>query len=424
MSEDASPAPDDVAVIGGGPAALALAGAICAARPETTLRLISADAPQHPRFDNNYGAFARAIPQYYSVCTAHTYPKTHVAFAGKNERVLNEPYVRFDNEKLQAALSKRLSAVKITAGKVNRVEAQEDNSHIHTQDGQRLSASLVIDATGFHSRLLRRQYQSGEPLYQRAFGHILRTDRPLFAPDAMRLMDFAPAPRFDQAPLQTPTFLYAMPLDADAETHRVFVEETQLTGEQQAPFDSLEGALKLRTQSLCKERGVRLLGVEDTLVEKCHIVMNRPLPRFDQNVLGFGAAASFVNPATGYSIATTLSRAESAGAAIARWLDAPAATRPPAFTLWPSIWNERDLHAHDFYTKGGAIIATFNQKDLITFFSAFFRLDDATCYDFLTRHMEHAELLRTGFKMARHFPFGLKGRFISRFAKETARARG
>ncbi|KAK9149104.1 hypothetical protein Scep_007861 [Stephania cephalantha] len=107
-----------------------------------------------------------------------------------------------------------------------------------------------------------------------------------------------------------PTFLYVMPMSPT----RVFFEETCLASRNAMPFDLLKRKLLSRLENM----GVRILEVYEE--EWSYIPVGGSLPNTEQKNLAFGAAASMVHPATGYSVVRSLSEAPKYASVIAKIL--------------------------------------------------------------------------------------------------------
>jgi lycopene epsilon-cyclase len=106
---------------------------------------------------------------------------------------------------------------------------------------------------------------------------------------------------------EIPTFLYAMPLSPT----RVFFEETCLAARPALPFSLLQERLEARLEKM----GIKVIHMHEE--EWSYIPVGGTLPDTTQQHLGFGAAASMVHPATGYSVVRSLSEAPMYAAAIA-----------------------------------------------------------------------------------------------------------
>lgn len=139
------------------------------------------------------------------------------------------------------------------------------------------------------------------------------------------------------------TFLYTVPLGGN----RLLVEETCLAGRPAKPLPELRERLHTRLAPGEEEERVRF-----------------PLdaPRAAGNA--FGAAAGFVHPATGYSVATSLRLAPLVAAAIK-------ANEDPKHVIWPM--RARIVHA--MRMRGLEALLRFGPDETLDFFEVFFRLE-------------------------------------------------
>ena len=138
------------------------------------------------------------------------------------------------------------------------------------------------------------------------------------------------------------TFLYTVPLG----NNRVLVEETCLARSPGMPLDELRERLHTRLSPSNEEERVRF-----------------PLdaPRATQ---AFGAAAGFIHPATGYSVATSLHLAPRVAQAIK-------ANEDPKHVIWPT--KARVVHA--MRNHGLKALLRLDGEETRDFFELFFQLD-------------------------------------------------
>jgi lycopene beta-cyclase len=138
------------------------------------------------------------------------------------------------------------------------------------------------------------------------------------------------------------TFLYTLPLG----NNRLLVEETCLAGRPAVPLNDLRQRLQARLDPSDEEERVRF-----------------PLdaPRAKG---AFGAAAGFIHPATGYSVATALRLAP-------RVAEAVKAGKDPERVIWPR--KARIVHA--MRKHGLEVLLRFDAEETKDFFEAFFKLD-------------------------------------------------
>lgn len=323
----------DVLVLGAGPAGLALAGACARAGLSVAVMAPEPEAPWVP----NYGAWAAELPPEWPTWTEATFPEAVVYVDDTRRHVLPGPYVRVDGRKLQVSL---LASVP----DLRRGTARDAPP-----------ARLVIDATGAESPRVPRR-AAADPGWQMAWGEVLEVDG---ATDEMMLMDWrAPPPPAGEPP----SFLYAMPLPDG----RWFAEETVLVSRPGLPLD----VLRLRLGRRLDRMGVRVRARHE--VERCRIPMGMPLPT--GAVPAFGAAAGFIHPATGYSLATSLRLADPAARAIAGALRGHVGSNVAAVTaLHEACWPAERARAWAFYRFGMEALLRMDLASTREFFDTFFR---------------------------------------------------
>ncbi len=218
-------------------------------------------------------------------------------YAGDRRIEARQEYGLIDNAKLQAHLLARLARAATTwhTGRVAEATQLPDRTLVSTRSGAEYAARVVIDASG-HAPVLVTRPRSPRLAYQTAYGIVGRFSAPPVSPGQMVLMDYRSGHLDADERREPPTFLYAMDLGES----RFFVEETSLAHTPPAPLDALAQRLHKRLAW----QGVRVEEVEH--VERCVFPMNAPLPALDQPVLGFGGAASMVNPISGYQVGAAL----------------------------------------------------------------------------------------------------------------------
>ncbi|RDI25656.1 lycopene cyclase (CrtL-type) [Lentzea flaviverrucosa] len=139
------------------------------------------------------------------------------------------------------------------------------------------------------------------------------------------------------------TFLYTVPLGGN----RLLVEETCLARRPGMPLQELRERLHARLSPGEEEEIVRF-----------------PLDAPRAASTAFGAAAGFIHPATGYSVATALQLAPQVAAAIK-------ANEDPGHVIWPK--KARIVHA--MRMRGLEALLRFSPDETLDFFEVFFRLD-------------------------------------------------
>ena len=197
----------DVAVIGGGPAGYTLA-ALLASQHGVTVALI--DPSPSSRWPNNYGAWlaeweelseSLQMPELLTDCIAHTWSVTDTYFGGSHGRDpsertrLQSAYVQIERDALKRVLERRLSgsgnatilaatldatldATALAPGEFGaNLTHEPEGSTLMLSNGQRVRATVVVDATGGGSALVRREtpqqgglWKEVQPGFQIAYG--------------------------------------------------------------------------------------------------------------------------------------------------------------------------------------------------------------------------------------------------------------
>ena len=209
----------------------------------------------------------------------------------------------------------------------------DQDSTVTLFSGAKVTARLVVDATGTGQFLDRPSH--GPMASQVAYGQLLEVDGHPFRCGEMALMDFRPIDDGERPP----TFLYALPLDYNL----LFVEETSLIATVPVSRSMLERRLDTRLTRL----GITNRRVIST--EQVHIPMTRALPLRQQRMLGYGAAAAMVHPATGHHLARVLARAPEVAQSIAHQLGDAASLDDASRAVWKTIWPRDDMLKWELY---------------------------------------------------------------------------
>lgn len=339
----------DVAIIGAGPAGLALARSLV--RHGVDAVVVSPNLA----WNATYGVWRDDVEHCdlgapIDAVVRGSWPTVRVV--GTREHFLDRSYVVFDNPMLRAGLGAGIEHIEAS---VANVEHSPEHSTLRLSDGGRLQVRLVVDATGSGGFLDRRQSAAGA---QTAYGLVLgRVDEAMvgrigMTDDVFTLMDWS----------SPPTFLYA----ARFSDGLVLVEETSLYAE--PPHEPDE--LRLR---LAARLGGDATG-EALAVEYVNIPMGAPLPMLTTRTVGFGAAAGYVHPVTGYSVAASLRAAPRVADAIAGALS----SRPPgeeqSRAAWEAVWPSALVRTRRWHDVGLAVLRSLPTTTVPKFFDAFFDL--------------------------------------------------
>jgi lycopene beta-cyclase len=374
---------DDVLVVGAGPAALAIAAALCA----QGLRVAGLAArPVETPWPNTYGIWIDDLAVELHRVLGHRWADPRVFVAGR-ELALGREYGLFDNARLQAHLLRECERGGVVwhTGSAAGVEHSGASSSVTTRDGRQFAAHLVVDASGHKPALLNRT-PAPNLAFQAAYGIVGVFSRPPVEPGQLVLMDY----RAEHLPAEErqgpPTFLYGM----DLGDGRYFVEETSLA---HAPAVSLK-LLERRLHARLAARGVAIR--ETQHVERCLFPMNSPLPDLDQPLLGYGGAAAMVHPPTGYQVGNALRHAPRVAAAVATVLGAPGATPAGAARAgWQRLWPARRLRRRNLYLFGLASLMRLDEQRTQAFFRAFFGLPRASWHGYMSDTLDTPALLGT-----------------------------
>lgn len=368
----------DAIVIGSGPAGMALCRAL--ATEGVTVANVSPDIDEP--WPNNYGIWVDEKPDWLpDAIFEATWEQPFVRFS-EGPVTLDRAYGRIDGGALRQALS--VDSYDRFRGAVERVETRDDTSTVVVEGADDLQARVVFDATG--SGLFLEGSDTGEVAAQTAYGVLAEVEGDPAGGESMALMDFDDSWRAadDSGPA---TFLYAMKLG-----DLWFLEETVLVERPPHPIGDLRDKLDRRMEA----RGVRIVRRHEE--ERCFIPMGTPVPSMEQQVVGFGAAAGYVHPASGYSLATSLERAPGVAKATADGLSTMAG---PTLShhIWRAVWPAENLRARRFFEFGMETLLTMDREQTMRFFDAFFELDDASWQGYLSGRLDAAGVRRVMLKL-------------------------
>lgn len=347
----------DVVIVGGGPAGLSLAAA-CLARG-LDVEVIA--PPGSGRWRATYGTWLDDLDpcdraEQLRECMRVTWPSVRVV--GERSLDVPRPYGIFDNASLESLLSSPAPAYREDAAVSVQRGVAPDGEHVSVgcASGASVAARLVVDAAGSDSPLLAR-HRRGSPGVQSAFGVFRERDAtPQVSPGTFTLMDWSdPTPR-----ARPSTFLYAM----DLGDGRVFVEETSLVSPSPMAPEELRQRLSAR------------LGVDvpESANEDVRIAMGGRLPSRSATVVGFGAAAGYVHPVTGYSVAASLRAAPRVASAITTAIGSGARGSALAARAWEAVWPRDLIRTRVLHDHGLSVLSRLDGEDLRAFFQRFFDL--------------------------------------------------
>jgi lycopene cyclase-like protein len=350
------------------------------------------------RWAPNYCLWADEVPASLQPLCERTWETATVATPAA-ERTLRRRYVKLDEDALQdhywAAL--RAGGVRVIDQAVENITHDENGSTIHAADGSSERVQVVIDASGARTPFVERVHDRA-PAHQVAYGVWLEAPGHPFDTDSATLMDFRPACPEDDDP---PSFLYVLPVSSE----RLFVEETSLAHRPAVPFDMLQNRLEARLQSL------GLAGAPRLGEEHCVIPMGTALPARGQPLVPFGAAASMVHPASGYSIAHVLRKADLVAEALAEPLardDVPSALAAGNAAVWPrshrAVW--------ELYACGLESLVEMSPSETMAFFDRFFELPDPDWSGYLSGALTPSRLATAMTRLFRSLPGAVRWHLV------------
>ena len=179
-------------------------------------------------------------------------------------------------------------------------------------------------------------------------------------------MDWRP----DHGEAGPPTFLYAVPLGGDA----VLLEETSLAARPGLPMPVLRRRLTARLA----RHGIDPADATD---ERVLFRLDTPRHR-TPGVLGFGAAAPLVHPASGFSLSAALRLAPAVAHALATRL--PDGADPALAAARAVLWPPAARTVHRLRRIGLESLLRMPAEQVPEFFEVFFALPDRHRWCYLT----------------------------------------
>ncbi|KAL6138022.1 hypothetical protein ACLB2K_063310 [Fragaria x ananassa] len=341
----------DLAVVGGGPAGLAVAQQVS----EAGLSVCSIDPSPKLIWPNNYGVWVDEFEAMDLLdCLDTTWSGAVVFIDEHSKKDLDRPYGRVNRKQLKSKMLQKCisNGVKFHQAKVNNVIHEEDKSLLVCSDGVTIQATVVLDATGF-SRCLVQYDKPYNPGYQVAYGILAEVEEHPFDVDKMVFMDWRDShlknsPQLKERNSKIPTFLYAMPFSSN----RIFLEETSLVARPGLPMKDIQERMVARLKHL----GIKVKSIEED--EHCVIPMGGPLPVLPQRVVGIGGTAGMVHPSTGYMVARTLAAAPIVANAIVQYLGSGRSLSGNELSaeVWKDLWPIQRRRQREFFCFGMSIL--------------------------------------------------------------------
>ncbi|GAB2295588.1 Lycopene beta cyclase, chloroplastic/chromoplastic [Dionaea muscipula] len=389
----------DLAVVGGGPAGLAVAQLVS----DAGLSVCSIDPSPKLIWPNNYGVWVDEFEAMDLLdCLDTTWSGAVVYVDDRTKKNLDRPYGRVNRKQLKAKMMQKCisNGVKFHQAKVIKVLHEESKSILICNDGVSIEASVVLDATGF-SKCLVQYDKPYNPGYQIAYGVIAEVDGHPFDVDKMVFMDWRDSHLKNNKELKErnskiPTFLYAMPFSSN----RIFLEETSLVARPGLSMEDIQERMVARLRHL----DIKVKSIEED--ERCVIPMGGPLPVIPQRVIGIGGTAGMVHPSTGYMVARTLAAAPIVANSIVQSLGsgrhALALGDELSAQVWKDLWPIQRRRQREFFCFGMDILLKLDLQGTRRFFDAFFDLEPRYWHGFLSSRLFLPELIVFGLVLFGH----------------------
>jgi len=399
-----------IAIAGDGPAALFLGVACAEAGLDVVISGPGIDLP----WTNRYGAWADELDGLgLRSAYADVFDQTDAWMGEGEHRRLDRGYVRLDSDRLQWLLMDRFNDAGgiLVGAAVEAIRPAPGGARVELDNGDTLRSTVAVDATGGRSYLTERRGKARS--FQTAYGiECTLTGEQPWARDAMTLMDFR-SPAGEPGPNDVPTFLYAMPL----ENGRWFLEETVLTRGPMVPPDQLHERLQRRLAAL----GNTI--VDASGQERCVIAMDLPRPIEGQGHVAWGAAASMIHPATGYSLAYVANRAPVVAAVLAHELRRPGSDTPrrALAAAQDAVWSADDLRTDELYRFGASTLANADLVRYRRFFGAFFELPEEVWRGYLSRTLSPTQLRNAMLGLFARLNPGLQASLASHVVRQPGR---
>nr|AMW89370.1 lycopene beta-cyclase [Strelitzia reginae] len=387
----------DLAVVGGGPAGLAVAQQVCKAG----LSVCSIDPSPKLIWPNNYGVWVDEFEALDLLdCLDATWPGAVVYIDDLKKKLLGRPYGRVNRKQLKSKMMQRCisNGVQFHQAKVVKVIHEETKSLLICNDGVTIQATVVLDATGF-ARCLMQYDKPYNPGYQVAYGILAEVEEHPFDLDKMVFMDWRDSHLKDGTELKErnsriPTFLYAMPFSST----RIFLEETSLVARPGLQMEDIQERMVARLKHL----GIKVKSIEED--ERCVIPMGGPLPVLPQRVVGIGGTAGMVHPSTGYMVARTLATAPIVANSIVQFLGPNHGLLGNELSsqVWKDLWPIERRRQREFFCFGMDILLKLDLQGTRRFFDAFFNLEPHYWHGFLSSRLFLPELVLFGLSLFSH----------------------
>ena len=362
----------DVAVIGDGPAGLALAAA-CASQALRVV-VVGEDRP----WTATYGMWVDDVPDLPVGCFGFVSP--NVVVHGRTRHMRDRAYGVVDAAALQAHLGGDLTRA---VGRATGIQHFTWGSRVLLCGGQ-VDARLVARASG----------SAGRPAaWQTAYGIVVDEPPPRFDQDVVTLIDL----RSVGGVGEHPTFCYVVPVGDGW-----LVEETVMAARPEVDPLSLRDRLAARIGPEVVASARR--------VETVVIPLGGPLPNRRDPVIAFGAAAGYTHPATGYSVAASLRAAPRVAEAIA---DTVHRGGLDTRRVWQAVWPRAARRTRVLHDHGLEVLLRLSPNELGAFFDAFFELPEPLWSAYLRVDASAGDVSRAMRAVLRRLPRPVRRRVLA-----------
>lgn len=457
----------DVIVIGSGPAGLGFA--TCAARQGLNICVI--DPVQKRDWHCTYCTWMEELENSWlndlkegagekdSIFDKEL-GETEVVFNDGSRQKLGKRYGRIDGVKLKKMMqtacdkTKRVKFIPAIVNQIDHLDCHSEVSYHNAGEIFSVSARMVVDSSGHYSQFLDYStmgstdapHRGGQRKWQSFYGEELEFDKPhCYDLGKMILFDWRNDHLSEAQKAEVPSFAYILPIDE----HTLFIEETVLVSDDKYPVDRLKARLQQRVVKM----GLPLKpdGQSVKFVEKYCFPMGGPLPSFSQRIVGVGATARMVHPASGYMIGYTMNAIPHAVAQLKAGLDrlsplvqkqkqssknnkkssnsssrnnsnsdsnnsssaddvsaiAAVLDRTSA-DMWQSVWPLDRTRLYTIYSMGSDVLTSLDIVGLSYFFHTFFQLPADLWFAFLTRTNSTRQLVQAMVHMFILAPWSIK----------------
>lgn len=383
----------DVLIVGAGPAGRALAFEFA----RQNFSVVIVDRNPFAKWEATYGTwiddldiradFAELVQCFQKIWS-------EVRVVGKQEHRLTRQYGIFDNQLLQQHFAHE--KIKYRAAQVESAEFGSDGlGVIKLSVGETINARAVFDCGGTHSSLLTRSsnHVGG---FQSAYGIFIEPSAAV-SPHTFTLMDWSTP---DGADAALATFLYAFDLGNGI----VLVEETSLVEREPIADTVLRDRLAQRFNSQLQQ--------SEHKIEHVRIAMGGSLPVRAGGVVGFGAAAGFVHPVTGYSVAASFRATSRVAAAVGKALQRGETSHTVSQIGWNTVWPTSFLRTRALHDYGLVALSKLSTSDIQIFFDCFFSLPQNYWASYLRIDTPSRDIARNMTTLFWRLPLAIKIKLI------------